>query len=206
MKLLQTSTLLAAIVSTGLMAGLFAGFAYAVMPGLGRSSDRTFVEAMQGINKAIINPAFMIPFMGSIPLLALAAFLAWRGYGRPTLPWLIAALVLYLVAFVVTSAANVPLNDQLAAAGDPSQADPQAIRDAFETKWVVWNVVRALLHTAAFACLAWALIVYGAHRLAASNVAAGGLSVSAAPAGWQQTTGDRFHHRVPGPGAPGQWR
>ncbi|MFB4302469.1 DUF1772 domain-containing protein [Actinomadura sp. NTSP31] len=166
MKLLQTATMLAALISTGLMAGLFAGFAYAVMPGLNRSSDRTLIEAMQGINKAILNPAFMLPFMGSIPLIALAVFLAWRGHGRPALPWLIAALALYLIAFMVTSGVNVPLNDQLAKAGAPQHINHlDTVRDQFESKWVIGNIVRALLHTAAFACLAWALVVYGAHRL-----------------------------------------
>ncbi len=165
MKHLQTATLLAAVMSTGLMAGLFAGFAYAVMPGLDRSSDRTFVETMQGINKAILNPAFLLPFMAAIPLLALAAFLAWRGQGRPALPWLIAALVLYLIAFMVTSGVNVPLNDQLAKAGDVDHIKHLGtVRDHFERTWGTWNVIRALLHTAAFACLAWALVVYGAHR------------------------------------------
>ncbi|WP_329095867.1 DUF1772 domain-containing protein [Actinomadura citrea] len=166
MKILQTATMMAALISTGLMAGLFTGFAYAVMPGLNRSSDRTLIEAMQGINKAILNPAFMLPFMGSIPLIALAVFLAWRGHGRPVMPWLIAALALYLIAFMVTSGVNVPLNDQLAKAGDPQHINHlDTVRDQFENKWVIGNIVRALLHTAAFACLAWALVVYGAHRI-----------------------------------------
>ncbi|MGI5417514.1 DUF1772 domain-containing protein [Actinomadura luteofluorescens] len=178
MKILQTATMLAALISTGLMAGLFTGFAYAVMPGLNRSSDRTLIEAMQGINKAILNPAFMLPFMGSIPLIALAVFLAWRGHGRPAMPWLIAALALYLIAFMVTTGVNVPLNDQLAKAGDPQHIDHlDTVRDQFENKWVIGNTVRALLHTAAFACLAWALVVYGAHRLNEGP----GTNVSAVP-------------------------
>ncbi|MFD3335367.1 DUF1772 domain-containing protein [Streptomyces sp. NPDC058700] len=165
MKNLQTVVLLAATLSTGLMAGLFAAFSYAVMPGLARSSDHTLVEAMQGINKAIVNPAFMLPFMGSIPLLGLAVFLAWRDEGRPALPWLIVALVLYLVAFVVTTAVNVPLNDRLASVGDLAHISHLAqVRTDFENRWVVWNHVRALLHTAAFAGLLWALVVHGAHR------------------------------------------
>lgn len=165
MKHLQTGVLLAATLSTGLMAGLFAAFSYAVMPGLARSSDRTLVEAMQGINKAILNPVFMLLFMGAIPLIGLTVFLAWRCHGRPALPWLIAALVLYLVAFMVTSGVNVPLNDQLAGAGDPARIGHlAAVRADFENKWVLWNIVRALLHTAAFACLAWALVVNGTTR------------------------------------------
>jgi uncharacterized membrane protein len=164
LKLAQTATLLAAAITTGLMAGLFAGFAYSVMPGLARSSGHTLVEAMQNINKAIINGWFMIPFMGSILLLTLAAALAWRGDGRPALPWIIAALVVYLVAFFITAAVNVPLNEQLAKAGDPAHiTNLAAVRHGFEHKWVSWNIIRALAHTAAFGCLAWALVLYGAH-------------------------------------------
>ncbi|MFD9391229.1 DUF1772 domain-containing protein [Streptomyces sp. NPDC060000] len=166
MKALQTATLLAATLTTGLMAGLFAAFTYSVMPGLGRSSDHAMIETMQNINKAIVNPFFMLLFMGSLPLLALAAFLAWRGHGRPALPWIFAALALYLIAFFVTSGVNVPLNDKLARAGDPRHIkDLAAVRSEFENAWVTWNAVRALLHTAAFGCLVWALVVYGAHRL-----------------------------------------
>ncbi|MEU9325367.1 anthrone oxygenase family protein [Streptomyces canus] len=167
MKPLQTVVLLTSTVSTGLLAGLFAGFAYSVMPGLGRSSDRTLVEAMQNINKAIIGPTFMLPFMGSIPLLALAAVLAWRGHSRPVLPWIITALLLYLVAFGITGAVNVPLNDQLVKVTSLRDADTLAMaRKHFESRWVTWNLVRALLHTAAFGCLAWALVTTGAAQIA----------------------------------------
>ncbi|MFI7384010.1 DUF1772 domain-containing protein [Streptomyces sp. NPDC049813] len=165
MRSLQQATLILTTLATGLMAGLFAAFAYSVMPGLARSSDRTFVEAMQNINKAILNPVFMVPFMASIPLLGLAVVLAWRGHGRAALPWLIAAAVLYLLAFMVTSGLNVPLNDRLAKAGDPGRVkDLPALRADFESTWVAWNIVRAVLHTAAFGCLLWALVVFGAHR------------------------------------------
>lgn len=165
MRNLQQATLVLTALATGLMAGLFAAFAYSVMPGLSRSSDRTFVEAMQNINKAILNPVFMLPFMTAIPLLALAVVLAWRGHDRAALPWLIAALVLYLVAFMVTSGINVPLNDQLAKAGSPDRVkNLAAAREDFEDSWVTWNIVRALLHTASFGCLLWALIVFGTHR------------------------------------------
>ncbi|MFG3257084.1 DUF1772 domain-containing protein [Streptomyces sp. NPDC048172] len=170
MKTLQTVTLLAATLATGLMAGLFTAFSYAVMPGLGRSSDRTMVEAMQNINKAILNPAFMLPFMGALPLLGLATYLAWRGQGRQALPWIIGALVLYVIAFAITSAVNVPLNDQLAGAANPDSASgAAAAREKFESSWVLWNTVRALVHTAAFVCLLWALITYAAQQLHDSN-------------------------------------
>ena len=53
-----TAALVAAVITNGLMAGLFAAYSYAVMPGLGRAGDRTFVEAMQQTNAAILNGWF----------------------------------------------------------------------------------------------------------------------------------------------------
>ena len=44
----------------GLVAGLFAGFAYAVMPGLRRADDATVVQAMREVNRAILNPVFAV--------------------------------------------------------------------------------------------------------------------------------------------------
>jgi uncharacterized membrane protein len=75
----------------------------------------------------------------------------------------VAALVLYVVAFVVTIAVNVPLNDMLKAAGDPdSIADLAATRARFdEAKWTSWNLVRTWATVAAFGCLSWALVLFG---------------------------------------------
>ncbi|MGI5257720.1 DUF1772 domain-containing protein [Streptomyces angustmyceticus] len=175
MRTLQTATLLLATLGAGLMAGLFTAFAYAVMPGLGRTADRTFVQAMQNINRAIVNGWFLLAFLLPVPLLVLATILAWNGHGRVALPWILAALVLYLAGFFVTGGVNVPLNNALdrapadedpAASGGPgAPADRpgplRAARDGFEGRWVTWNLVRALAHTAAFGALAWALFLHG---------------------------------------------
>ncbi|GAA2454164.1 DUF1772 domain-containing protein [Actinomadura vinacea] len=188
MKLAQSIALPASVITTGLIAGLFFGWVCSVMPGLGRGSDRAFVETMQHVNRAIINGWFMLPFVGSIPLIALVAVLAWRGQGRPALPWIIAGLVFYIVAFLVTMLANVPLNDELDRAGDPARiADLAAVRERFERPWVTWNIVRTLAHTAAFGCLVWALVVYGAHR--DQQRAAGEPSPAAGPGTARSATG-----------------
>src|SRR5262249_8391271 len=103
--------------------------------------------------------------LGSLVFLIGAAVLAWRGHGRPALPWIVAALVLYLGMFFVTSGINVPLNNQLHKAGDPRPiAHPAAPRHQFAGPWGAWDIVRAVSNRAAFACLAWALVLYGAHR------------------------------------------
>jgi uncharacterized membrane protein len=156
-----TAALVAATITTGLMAGLFAAFSYAVMPGLAKTDDATFVSSMQRINVAILNPVFGICFGGALVFGVLAFLLHLR---RPqALPWVIAGVALYVAVLFVTMAVSVPLNDRLAAAGS---ADPAAARAAFEDAWVRWNVLRSVLSVAAFGCLGWALVVHG--RFAAS--------------------------------------
>jgi uncharacterized membrane protein len=163
LDVLRGVALLAAMMTTGLMAGVFFHYANAVMPGLGRADDRTFVGAFQAIDRAIINPLFLAILFGALLFTGLAAALHLGRDGRPVLPWAVAALVLYLAVVVVTLAVNVPLNDAIKAAGDPDRiADLAAVRDRFhEARWVRWNLARAVASTAAFGCLAWALVLYG---------------------------------------------
>ena len=59
------------------------------------------------------------------------------------LPWIAAALVLYVATLVITIGFNVPLNNELAAAGDPDRIrDLAAVRERFEAAWVRWNIAR----------------------------------------------------------------
>ncbi len=163
MTALRPATLILATLTMGLMAGVFGLYAHAIMPGLRKTDDRTFVGAFQQIDKAIINPWFMVSFLGALAFTAVALVLHLGEDERSVLPWIAAALVLYLAVFVVTIGINVPLNDDIKAAGDPDRiADLAAVREQFdETKWARWNVARAVATTAAFGCLAWALVLNG---------------------------------------------
>jgi uncharacterized membrane protein len=147
---------MAATVAMGLMAGVFALYANAIMPGLRRTDDRTFVGAFQAIDRAIENPGFLLGgFLGAPVLTGLAALML---FGDRALPWILLALALYLVAFVVTLAVNLPLNRRLRAAGEPDRiTDLARVRVEFnETRWVRWNLVRAIVTVAALGCLVWA--------------------------------------------------
>jgi uncharacterized membrane protein len=150
--------LIAATVTSGLVAGTYFAYACSVMLGLRKTGDRTFIEVMQKINVAIQNPVFVLAFFGALVLAGVAVWLQ-RGSGAGgALGWTIAALVAYGVSLLITMAVNVPLNERLAAAGDPATiADPAAVRERFENAWVAWNVARALAATAAVACLGQAL-------------------------------------------------
>ena len=157
-----SATLLAATVTAGLMAGLFAAFWYAIMPGLGRAGDLAFVDGMQRINVAILNGWFGLCFAGALVFSVVAGILHAGAERRSVLPWIVAGALLYLVVLVVTVAVNVPLNDRLNAAGDPGRiGDLHAVRAQFEAAWVRWNAVRTLACTLAFGCLAWALVLHG---------------------------------------------
>ena len=47
---------------TGLAAGLFYSWSVSVTPGIGRLGDKEYLAAFQAMNRAIINPVFMLCF------------------------------------------------------------------------------------------------------------------------------------------------
>lgn len=162
MTFLRGGTLVAAAITLGLSAGLFYTYSASVMLGLGRSDDRTFVQAMQNINVAIINPWFMAHFIGALVLTAVTAALHLPKDGRPVLPWILAALVLYIITIIVTGSQNIPLNDALEAArGADTPEALHAARVAFEEPWIRWNIVRTITSTGSLGCIVWALVRFG---------------------------------------------
>jgi uncharacterized membrane protein len=161
MDTLQLVSLMAATVSTALMAGAFALYAHTIMPGLRQTDDRTFVGAFQALDRAIINPWFLTGgFLGAL-LFTLGATIAHVGHDA--LPPTAVALVLYLITFVITLAVNVPLNDALKRAGDPDRvSNLAAVRASFsEARWSRFNLIRTVLCLTSFTLLAWALTIHG---------------------------------------------
>ena len=57
---LRTIALMGATLTMGLITGAFALYAHTVMPGLKTTDNRTFVGAFQALDRAIINPWFML--------------------------------------------------------------------------------------------------------------------------------------------------
>ncbi len=163
LEILRAAALVAATMTMGIGAGVFQLYVFAIMPGLGRTDDRTFVGAFQQIDKAIVGPWLFFFFFGALVFTALAVALHFGADERSALPWIGGAFVLHLAVVVITLVVNVPLNDGIKTAGDPDQiADLAAVRKRFnEARWVAWNVFRAVASTIAFGCLAWALVLHG---------------------------------------------
>lgn len=157
--MLATGTLVAATITTGLTAGLLYAFAHTVMPGLGRTEDRTFVGAFQAIDRAVMNPWFMAGFLGG-PALTLAAVPLGAVRGA-ALGWLLTALVLHVAVLVITMAVNVPMNNRLQAVALDRPVDLAEARQRFQARWVRWNAVRTIAAVAAFIALAVGLIAAG---------------------------------------------
>jgi uncharacterized membrane protein len=157
---LRVAALMAATMTTGLVAGVYAIYGNAFMPGLAKTDDRTFVSAFTAVDRAIVNPLFLgLGFLGALLFTLLAGVLSLK---EKSLPWIAVAFVLYLVSIIVTIAVNVPLNDAMKAAGDPATIDVAAVRAAFdEAKWQTYNLVRTLLALVSFGLLGWALYLTG---------------------------------------------
>jgi len=163
LDLVREAVLILAVVAVGMFAGVFGLYSNAIIPGLRRTDDRTFVGAFQAIDTAVINPLFLSTLFGGLVFTGLAVALHFGEEYRAALPWLVAAFVLYLIVIIVTVTVNVPLNDAIKAAGDPDRVtDLAAVREQFsETKWLRWNHLRAVFTVGAFGCLTWAAVLVG---------------------------------------------
>lgn len=144
-------SLVLALLTTGLMAGVYLAFSISVLPGLARGDDLTFVTSMRGMNSAILNPVFGLVFAG--PLLLGAVAVAVRLPDGDGIGWSAGALTLYVLTLVITAVVNVPLNNRLDTTEPPGEA-----RAVFEGPWGRWNAVRALVCTTSFAAYALALL------------------------------------------------
>ncbi|MGW7097792.1 anthrone oxygenase family protein [Streptomyces sp. NPDC054838] len=157
-----TVLLLVSTVLLGLMAGLFFAFDVSVMPGLAKADERTYVTAMQNFNSAIDgNPLFGMAFMVALLLPVISVVLEYRKGRRNVAVWVGVAAVLYFIVLVITFSVNIPLNNELADAGDATKLTDFAIVEKFKTTWVTTNILRTLLCTVALTALSRALVLYG---------------------------------------------
>lgn len=139
-------TIAASILGSALITGFFWGWGVSAIPGLAKVSDRTYVSSMQSINKAILNPMFLIVFVGSVFLLVLAVIVAFANGDTRRGWWLTAAAVAYTVGVVgLTMVGNVPLNDQLEAFDSTggTDADFAAARRDYEGPWNRLHYIRS---------------------------------------------------------------
>jgi uncharacterized membrane protein len=141
----------------GLLAGFFFAFSICVMKALGKLPPAQGIAAMQSINVVVINPWFLLAFLGTAVLCGLAVILALLAWQAPAAPWSLAGGVLYVAGtFLVTMRCNVPRNNALAALA-PDGTEAAALWTRYLSGWTAWNHVRMVAALAASASFTVAL-------------------------------------------------
>jgi uncharacterized membrane protein len=159
---LLTLTLIAAFLNLVLLAavfGVFFAYSTSVVPGLDRADPEKAVEAMRGMNVAIINPAFLATFVGPVITSAVTGFLL-LGLDENTSAYLfLAGAAVYLVgSLVITGRINIPLNNALE---DSTSTDWQQRWADFSPRWRRWNAVRTVASAVALLLCGVGLYVWG---------------------------------------------
>ncbi|QHA09566.1 DUF1772 domain-containing protein [Streptomyces broussonetiae] len=139
----------AGVLGTGLMAGIFCAFSVLVTRGLATLPPAQGVAAMNAINVAAIRPAFMTVFMGAAVLSAMIAvvtFVVWPDDG--TVELLLGSALYLFGSFGLTVVANVPRNERLARL-TPGAPEAALYWPVYVREWTLWNDVRAVASAAA---------------------------------------------------------
>lgn len=152
MSELITIAVIASIVGGGLVTGLLFAFSNFVMRALAQLPAEQGMNAMQRINETIINPIFLVLFLGT-PLLCLSvAIHSAFVVNEPGRVLLLVGSICYLIGpFGITVLFNVPLNNQLAGT-DASEA--QKIWPMYQQRWQLWNHIRSYVGIASIAFMA----------------------------------------------------
>lgn len=140
------------IIFTGLSAGLFYAWQVSVIPGTRHTGDYNYLETMQSINRAILNPAFFLIFFGALITLSIASIYEFHT-SKLVFGLMVSASIIYLVGtFGVTALGNVPLNNELDVL-ELSELAPQKLREFrkyYETNWNRLHLIRTVFAVLSF--------------------------------------------------------
>lgn len=159
MSLVTTIAVVATLLGSALIGGIFFAFSSFVMKALARVPSSEGIAAMQSINIVVLNASFLGVFMGTAVISLAVAVLAVKGWGTPSAPFFVAGALLYLAGtFLVTAFGNVPLNDRLAAvvATDPASV---AVWEHYLDRWTLLNTIRTAAAAGAALMLTLGLIM-----------------------------------------------
>ena len=148
----KSFVLFGSVILTGLSAGLFYSWSVSVIPGTQKISDIAYIETMQSINRAILNPAFFFVFFGSILFLSVASVYQFHT-DKLTFWLMLISSICYLVGTIgVTGLGNVPLNNQLDALNLPElvQGKLRDFRTYYEIHWNKLHQIRTAFAVVSF--------------------------------------------------------
>lgn len=148
---IKSITLFGSIFLTGLSAGLWYAWQVSVIPGTLKTSNSVYLQTMQSINRAILNPAFFLIFFVGAILLIISAI---QHYGQGQKFWLLlgSALTYILGTILVTGRGNVPLNNELDVLNlsELSLKQLADFRTHYEIKWNRYHLIRTVFALISF--------------------------------------------------------
>ncbi len=158
LKQLAWGATIAAVIGTGLMAGVFFAFSSFVMPALAALAPPQGIAAMQSVNVKAVTPLFMTLLFGSTLMCVALAVYALASWSQRGSGFLLLGSLLYLAgAFGTTAIFNIPLNNALARM-DAASVEGAVFWARFLAGWTAWNHVRALSSVLAMAAYLFALL------------------------------------------------
>ena len=131
-----------AVVGTGVVTGILLIFSTTVMPSLARHSQGA--ATMVTINQQILNPTFLLLFIGTTVACVVLAVLTLLGHGSGGGFTLLGCGLYVVGVFGVTAGFNVPMNDALAAL-PPGSPEAAAYWGVYLRRWTRWNTIRSIL-------------------------------------------------------------
>lgn len=159
---LKSIFLFGSVILTGLSAGLFYAWSVSVIPGTQKVTDPVYLETMQNINRAILNPFFFVIFFGSLVFLSISSIYEFHG-SKETFWLLLSASIFYLIGTVgVTALGNVPLNNQLDVLDlvKLNTSKMAEFRKFYEANWNRLHLIRTVFAVASFLLSTLALFTY----------------------------------------------
>lgn len=148
-----TVLVLATILGTAVMAGMFFAFSVFVMQGLDRLPPDQSITSMQSINGAVGTPLFLLAFVGTAVSSLILAVASLVMIGETDAPLVLTGSLLYLAGgFVVTVRYHVPRNNAIDRT-DPTGPDAPERWSRYFTEWTRANHVRTVACLAATAAL-----------------------------------------------------
>ena len=148
--------IIAALLGSALVGGIFFAFSTFIMKALARVPSSEGIRAMQSINVVVINPLVMGAFIGTAILSAVIAMLVLGGWAGALSHWFFVGALHYVIGtFFVTAFGNVPLNDQLEGV---SPEVGEQLWSHYLSKWTIWNHIRTTAAMIAAFCFTMGLL------------------------------------------------
>ena len=135
------------VVLNSMAAGIIFIFSNTIMPSLATFDADVGINVMNKINIVIVNPLFIVAFLGGLISAYPAIFMManTNAYTKPARYYALASTVIFFVGeFIVTVTQNVPRNNALLAVDPDSDEGAEYWQKKYLKGWDAWNTARGI--------------------------------------------------------------